>query len=311
MPERTERKRFVRWLFFGAAALAAVVLLLVLLFIVNGTLLASGETPVLVTTHHEAVNEGNPRQIKVLAYNIAKCFVYKGGGKFVEREEVVARLERMATLINQEEPDLIFLSEAVVECGPANVNQVKYLAEATGMHCWAFGENFNFGLPGYRITSGNAILSRWPLVRDSNPSLAGRQPFYVTKNNRRVLWCRLKLGDEELLLGSIHTDSFNIDNNHRQTQQILEFSKRHPTIIAGDFNANPDESSIVAVRNSNRFVGEFAPPKTFSTDQPEQTLDYIFAPAAWRLIDHRVLPGNASDHFAVVSVFERADEVGP
>ncbi len=307
MPEHKPQKSLRRWILYSAAFVLLAAFVVALLFVINGTLLAQGETPYLVETQHAAATETNPRQIKILAYNIAKCFVYKNRGEFASRDEVIARLDRMAELINEEQPDVVFLSEAVTECGPCNVNQVKYLAEATGMHCWAFGENFNFGLPFYRMVGGNAILSRWPLVTESNPSLAGRQPFYVTKNNRRVLWCRLRLAEDEILLGAMHTDSFQIDNNLIQTRQILDYCAGRPTILAGDFNANPDESSIEAVRVSEEFAGEFNPPKTYPTKAPDQTLDYIFAPANWRLVEHRVLAGTASDHLAIVSTFERPE----
>ena len=134
-----------------------------------------------------------------------------------------------------------------------------------------------------------------------------RRPFYVTKNNRRVLWCRLRLGSEEILLGSMHTDSFDLDNNLKQTRQILDYCAGKPTILAGDFNADPDTASIHAISNSKAFVGNFTPDKTFPADDPTQTLDYIFAPSQWRLVQHRVLIGNASDHRAVVSTFERPE----
>ena len=69
----------------------------------------------------------------------------------------------MAKVIREENPDFVFLSEAVRECTPCPVNQLELLAELCGMHAWAFGENYCFGLPLYRIVGGNAILSRFPL----------------------------------------------------------------------------------------------------------------------------------------------------
>ena len=118
-------------------------------------------------------------------------------------------MKDMAEVIKMESPDLVFLSEAVFECGPCPVNQVAWLARESGMHMWAFGENYNFGLPFHRIVGGNAILSRYPVELVGNPSLSGRKPFYVTTNNRRVLWCRLKIGDMPVLLASVHNDSYN------------------------------------------------------------------------------------------------------
>src|SRR5262249_10900156 len=157
------------------------------------------------------------------------------------------------------------------------------LAEQTGMHAWAFGENYNFGLPFFRVVGGNAVLSRRPLEAVANPALAGRKPFFVTKNNRRVLWCAAQIGSQRILLASIHTDSFKRDNNLRQTQQILDYAGDVPAILAGDFNALPDWPSIELVRDSGRFRGNSDGPQTFPSDHPQRRLDYIFAPADWEL----------------------------
>ena len=240
----------------------------------------------------------------MLAWNIAKGFAHRGGLSFADAEAVGKRMERMAEVIRAEEPDLIFLSEALLECSPCAVNQVEVLAQQCGMHAWAFGENYCFGLPFYRIVGGNAILSRLPLEGVENESLAGRQPFWVTKNNRRVLWCSTEIGGEAGLLGSIHADSFSPKNNLAQTQQILDRIGTRPAVIAGDFNANPGEPSIEALRASGRFSGSLDGPKSFPADKPVQTIDFVLAPQSWKLIENRALQSPLSDHLAIVSVFE-------
>jgi endonuclease/exonuclease/phosphatase family metal-dependent hydrolase len=206
-------------------------------------------------------------------------------------------------VINLEQPDIVFLSEAMRDAMWCGVDQVRFLAEATGMHAFAFGENYNVGLPFLRVRSGNAILSRFPIESVANEDLAGRRPFYITKNNRRVLWCAAEIGGRRVLLGAIHTDSFNPRNNLKQTKQILDYLGDRPAIIAGDFNANPGEPSIELIRGSGRFSGTVDGPLTFPADKPAQRLDFIFAPHDWELIEARVIDSQASDHKPVVSVF--------
>src|SRR5262249_22754136 len=119
------------------------------LFVVNGTLLSHGETPSIQFTSHpaaEPLSARAPVTLKVMAFNIAKGFAPLGGLRFEAREVVAERVRRMAEVIRAENPDLVFLSETMIECTPCPVNQVATLAEATGMHTWAFGENYNFGL---------------------------------------------------------------------------------------------------------------------------------------------------------------------
>jgi len=286
--------------------LLCLLLLLVtpaVLFVVNGLLLAWGETPRLGTTGHASAREDRPREVKILAYNIAKGFVHNGGLKFADRAVVAGHIRRVAEVINAERPDLVFLSEVVFECAPCPLNQVVELAEATGMHAWAFGENYNIGLPFYRVAGGNAILSRRPLEGVANLSLAGRRPFYVTFNNRRALWAAANFGGERVLLASLHNDSFSISNNLEQTKQLLTFADGRPAILAGDFNARPKERPIKMIQDSGLFSGAFEGENTFPARGPEKRIDFIFAPKSWKLLKHRVLEGDASDHRAVVSTF--------
>jgi endonuclease/exonuclease/phosphatase family metal-dependent hydrolase len=288
------------------AALALAVGIPIALFVINGAVLSKGETPRLHILSREPSRTGDdlsPPTVKILAFNIAKCFVFKDGEGIESVQAVKERIGRIAELINAENPDFVFLSETVVECGPCPVNQVALLAEATGMHAWAFGENYNFGLPVFRVVGGNAILSRRPLEVVGNPSLAGRRPFYATKNNRRVLWCAAQIGGRRVLLAAIHTDSFDRENNRRQTGQILDFVGDREAVLAGDFNALPEWPSIDLVRQSGRFRGKSDGPKTFPSDRPDRRLDYIFAPAGWELLDERVLASDVSDHRAIVATF--------
>ncbi len=102
------------------------------LVIANGTILARGNTPEISrTTHPAAKLPAVGDEITIMSFNIAKAFVHRGGFEFLEREEVRARLDAVAAVINRESPDLVFLSEAIRDCGPCPVNQIGYLAQRT------------------------------------------------------------------------------------------------------------------------------------------------------------------------------------
>lgn len=150
---------------------------------------------------------------------------------------------------------------------------------------------------------GNAILSQQPLETVANPSLAGRKPFYVTKNNRRLLYCAMTINGEKILLGSVHNDSFNLTNNLAQARQILDYLDGRSAILAGDFNARPREAPMQLFRASGQFIRAFDGPLTFPTTNPQQKIDFILAPASWELLDHRVLQSDASDHLPIISTF--------
>jgi endonuclease/exonuclease/phosphatase family metal-dependent hydrolase len=241
--------------------------------------------------------------VTVVAYNIAKGFAHRGGLRFDSRAAVEERVRRMAAIVKAERPDLVFLSEALTELAPCPVDQVELFARECGLPHAATGENYNLGLPGVRVVGGNAILSRVPLTPVANIDLAGRRPFWVTKNNRRALFVSAEVGGREVLLGALHNDSFDMRNNAAQMRQLLEFIGERPCVLAGDFNNRPGEESIRLVRDSGRFSGSFDGPPTFFEGRRAERLDYVFAPAAWVLLDHRVVADDTSDHRPVVCRF--------
>ena len=113
--------------------------------------LASRETPRAgVTSHAGKPLPTHGSRVRILTYNIAKAFLHKGGLAFESPETVRARLARIAAVISAEQPDMVFLQEAVFECSLCPVNQVVTLAEATGMRFWVLGENYNVGVPFVR-----------------------------------------------------------------------------------------------------------------------------------------------------------------
>lgn len=287
----------MRWLLVALSAPALVGLL----FVANG-LWPSWRTPQVGRSAYPP-RSGPIRTIKAMAYNIAKCFVHQGGLSFRSEQEVTGCLDRIAAVVAREKPDLVFLSEINFQCSPCPVNQVQYLARKTRMHAHAFGENYSWGLPFYRIRSGNALLSQLPLTPVETQQLAGDAPFYHPLGNRRILWVEVAINNEKLLVGSLRNDSFDIDNNLVQVRQILRRIGKRPALLGGDFNAPAGSPPMQALSASGRFTGKLDGPPTFPTDKPDRCIDFILAPRAWRLLEHRVLKEDVSDHLPVVSTF--------
>ncbi len=295
---RTRRRRII----------VSVLVLLVappLLFVVNGLVLAAGTTPTAgVTTAVAAPPPAVGTTVTVLAYNVAKGFVHRGGVRFASRAEARRRLDDLADVVRRERPDIVFLSEAVKECTPCATDQVIGIAEAAGLRHWVFGENYNFGVPFLRIVGGNAILSRYPIEPVDNQDLAGRRPFWVTTNNRRFLRARLSLPSGPVLLGAMHTDSFSRTNNARQAAQIVAWLGGAPAIVAGDFNADPPSPSMAAFRETHAFSGDFdGRAFTFPADDPKERIDFVLAPGSWEHLETRVVATTVSDHRPVVARF--------
>jgi endonuclease/exonuclease/phosphatase family metal-dependent hydrolase len=289
-----------------ATAILCFLLLVPGLFLANGLLLARGTVPRsghVVSSMHIDASASN--EVRVMAFNIAKCFVYVGGGRLAPSGQVRDRLDEIARIVRGEQPDVLFLSEIAWEAGWGGVNQVTYLAEHTGMTNWAFGENFCFGFPGHRVVSGNAILTRKPTLKAlANPDLPGRRPFYITRNNRRALVAKAVLGGEPIRLYSLHNDSFVPTNNLAQMEWLLADARGHRSIMAGDFNETPRSPSLRQLAKSGMFAGVAEGPPTIPNVSPDRTIDYIFGPAGWHVLRHSVITNSVSDHCAVFTVFE-------
>ncbi|MDY3554523.1 endonuclease/exonuclease/phosphatase family protein [Gemmata sp. JC717] len=299
----SRRTRRVLWV---VAALGSLALLAVGLFALNGLALADRQAPRMqqLADVPVAPSRSPAGEVTFVSYNIAKGFAHKGGLKFESREFVLAKLRRMAEVIRAEQPDVVFLSEALTELAPCNVDQVEFLARECGLPHVAAGENYNVGFPFARVVGGNAILSRTPLTSVANIDLAGRKPFWVTGNNRRALFVSAEFGGRPVLMAALHNDSFDMRNNLTQAQQLLDFVGDRPAILAGDFNNRPENASIKLIRDTGKFSGAFDGPPTFFEGTRAERLDYIFAPVGWELLESRVVADDTSDHRPLVCRFK-------
>jgi endonuclease/exonuclease/phosphatase family metal-dependent hydrolase len=286
--------------------MAVPAVLLVLLFI-NFRCLGPREKPLYGRTSHPAVPlacDPNRTAVKIMTYNIRLGGAYRGGWRFEKPQRVAEHLEEIGALIRQQDPDLVFLQEVVIESGPGSLNQVRVLAQKTGMHAWAFGQCVNDGLPFYRLIEGNAILSRGPMEPLANQKMAGHRAFYeLAVPSQSTLWCRARLGGQDVLLASVHIQAGYGESRPVQVQQLLDFTADRPAVLAGDFNRQPNNPGIQRIAATGRFVAKLDGPFTISSYQPHAIIDYVFVPKDWQLLEHRVIPTDLSDHLPVVSTY--------
>jgi hypothetical protein len=176
--QRPPLRGFAKW---GVHLLWIMPLVMVGLFLLNGLVLARGTKPHYALTMAPALVEETPfhsRTIKVLTWDLGQCGARPPGLEFASKSEIRDRLIAISEVINREQPDLVVLLDVLTEFTLCDINQPRSIAEATGMHCWAYGENFQVGWPFLRVTGGNAILSRRPLQGLENSDRPGAQPFW-------------------------------------------------------------------------------------------------------------------------------------
>ncbi len=291
-------RRALKWL---ALSLCATALILVLLFTQNGL---SGSWKVPVSGSLGPTQEVRGGQtVSVLTWNIAKCNFHHGGIDFATPEEVRERLKQIAEVLTYADADLVFLSEVVFEAGPCQVNQVLELAQLANYPLWLFAENYSFGVPFYRIRSGNAVLSRLPIRNADVSQLSGATPFYSPTGNRRILWFETQLAGDWIRAASLRNDSFDLVNNEQQVREILLELDGQPALLAGDFNAEPHDPSMQLFASDGKFQGIGGQP-SFPSTAPDRRIDFVLAPSKWEPVEERILKQSGlSDHLPVLATY--------
>ena len=293
-------RRLLRWV----VGLLIVPVVFAGLFVWNG-LHSSWQQPEFITVG-PAARLSSSREVRVLTWNIAKCDFYSGGLRFRSVTDVEEHLKKMAGIIRSEKPDIVSLTEVNWECAPCPVNQAAFLARELEMHACAFGQNYSWGLPFFRIRSGNALLSRFPMRALDTEQLPGGRPFHKPVNNRRIVWCEITFDREPVLASALRNDSHNPDNNLVQVEQILRRLNGKPALMAGDFNVTPDQPAMKRWRDSGLFSGAWEGDATYPSEAPTRRIDNVLAPRGWKLVSSAVLKQarDLSDHLPVLSVFE-------
>jgi endonuclease/exonuclease/phosphatase family metal-dependent hydrolase len=236
-------------------------------------------------------------KISIMTFNVAmqsqhfyKAWLFKGLFPSFIKEH----LDQVANIIREEKPDIVVLTEMPQQMLPLEERLVAYLADKSGMHTWIFNENNDQVIGFVRYIGGNAILSRYPLQCNPQPPNDLPSPLATLNLPSGLIW-----------VAGVHNDHKNWQVNLNQTTQIMSRLGNHPSILAGDFNVPPESPSIRFLESSQLFSGEFrGSPTSPISDDPLVVNNYIFAPATWKLIEHRVIANKTSDHKAVVSVFK-------
>jgi endonuclease/exonuclease/phosphatase family metal-dependent hydrolase len=262
----------------------------------------------------------------VNTFSVATLNLWNIFGPWSERQPVLEAQLRTLPV------DVIGFQE-VFRQGPSGlgpIDQAKLVADVLGFHM-AFGASYKDN-DGH---TGNAIASRWPIVREECIQLAagnagearcllfaeldapfGRVPFFCTHLNYKLHDCVTRIV---------------------QVQQIADQVERlaagctFPAVLVGDFNAEPDSDEMRFLRGLTGFAGKSVyyadayhlagegPHATFSKHnafaepwrEPERRIDYVYVRApefkrgepvyAARIMDQPMEGVYATDHYGVLA----------
>ncbi len=180
------------------------------------------------------------------------------------------------------------------------------------------------------VTSGQAVLSRYPIRRNQRIVLerVPTNPFYYNALylDRVAQVTEIDLSGQSLMVINVHLEAFDGPTRRRQTTLVRQLAEQYaatmPVLLLGDLNSDLDRSeesvsgevpSIQILLDSPILASAVpisAQSKTFPSDQPQYSLDYIFyTPDTLAVRDWQVVQSaaQASDHLPVMAILERLE----
>ncbi len=230
-----------------------------------------------------------PFHLKVMSFNVCRSGELTGYS-----------VAPFANLIRQYQPDIIALQELDYKTTRnTGIDFTTKLGAALGMFP-VFGRTIYYQGGEYGI----AVLSRFPFLSvktEPLPSPAG------TKEQRAVLITEIRLpSGRDIRFASTHLDHSTDAIGSVMAGALNNFllKDNRPTIVGGDFNAQPESGTIANVMQPwNRFCNN----DPTAPDNPTKKIDYLFGypKEKCRTISYQVIAGTGiSDHCPIVAEVE-------
>jgi len=226
------------------------------------------------------------------------------------------RLDAIATLLAQIDADVVVLNEVDFDSSWSHhVDQARYIAEKAGYPYVAKVHNLDFRVLGWTWRFGNAVLSKHPIRVASVVDLPSYATWEVAvAGKKRALRCEVEAPQGSFVVIAAHL-SHRSEAVRAESADVLssEVSRsKLPTIVAGDFNSAPtgfphsskdaQGRNAIEVLSANQSLSRIpaelpdASEFTFSSNDPQQVIDWFFIPSDWSVVDYRVTKTELSDH---------------
>ncbi len=234
-------------------------------------------------------------RLKLMTFNI-----YHG-----ETPAGIIDIKEFSKIINEEQPDIVGLQEVDFYTDRSGkIDIALELAKQTQM-VPLFARAMEYDGGEYGI----AFLSRYSIIKSAVYNLAFEKEF----EQRVALVVEIKKGADTLSFMVTHLDYHENDSlRFRQIADLVNIAKEidNPLFLLADLNDVPDSRSIRFLERI--FTLDKYDLLSFPCPVPEIKIDYILRKADdWKLVNEYVIKtGKASDHCAVVGIFEKDEQGG-
>ena len=153
---------------------------------------------------------------------------------------------------------------------------------------------------------GVALVSRYPIEQSNTEKVAlpVEQWFEGGRFEDRVLLtARIRVGEEILTVLNTHFGLMPAEQDLSVKAIANAVAKNEGALLlAGDFNAQPDDAHIEALCKMLTLAAERDRlPLTYSSDRPYETIDYIFCNGALSVTGLRTVADTSSDHLPLLA----------
>ncbi len=208
-------------------------------------------------------------------------------------------VDKIAAMINAQKPDFVALQEVDVRTDRVKGQDIlNELAVKTGMFAY-----FSPSMPFQNGYYGNAILSKMPAMNVEVLKL----PNEHRTEPRSALIATYELGGGMTLnFVSTHFCVKNQEIRNSQAEYVTRVLRDSgiTSIIAGDFNAGPDDEAIKIINERFNNLTDNTP--TYPADEPKSKIDYIVSYPVGKVAVKegtkvKVINSQVSDHRPVVA----------
>ena len=211
-------------------------------------------------------------------------------------------LGRLASELRSWDADLVLLQE--VDRGRERTDGVDQARRLAGrlVYSHVFGPTRQFR-PG---STGNAILSRWPVVDTRLRAL----PREVGTYRRGLARATVDVDGQQVDVFSTHLDHTAPGVRRAQARAVAASVRRspRPVVLGGDLNAEPGTPAVRAVERVGLVDGWSAVGRhdglTVPAASPRRRIDFVLADDDFVPVRSRVLLSSVSDHRAVMTTYD-------
>lgn len=236
------------------------------------------------------------------------------------------KVENILKVIKRLDPDILCFQEVTIGSKFNDKRDVaKTIAEKLN-YDYNFSSAHKYEFPftpqGETNYGGNAIFSRYPIIKNSNFPIINPEDSLSLKYERRTCAVSdIKINSKKTLkVATTHKSYSNrfIEDEEKikETQKLIEFFRKNNKnlIFTGDLNLTPDSKSIKLIEKELNHCGpDYSRPTwttkpfsflDFKEEELRWRLDYVFVSKDIKIINSEIIQTKYSDHLPILTEIE-------